>query len=231
MKKLNLASLSFLFCLAQVMYADNITISQTSGNIYLNQELLDYLPAVKGQNEPVVGYNALDIGWGSGNGIDEIFATSFIFNPLVSVNSAFLTLNLTPKGTTTDELLFADNQSVRGEGYLNACFYGNPYLKNLPNDVTTSITFNLLSMPFTDPLRHEKGVVDLSNLLLDGDLHFVYADDAIIHSATLMIDGTLYSNTPVPTPESDAFPLLFIGLFIVFLAGSKHKTGIFSRIV
>ena len=129
MKKPTLALLSILFCLTQVIYADFITITQSSGNIYLDQELLNYLPAVKGQNEPVVGYEASDIGWGSGNGIDEIFATSFIFNPLVSVNSAFLTLNLTPKGTTTDEILFADNQSVRGLGYPNACFYGNPYLK------------------------------------------------------------------------------------------------------
>jgi len=171
---------------------------------------------------------------GSGDGLDEIVAFSFIYTPISEVETAYLILDLTPKGASTDEVLFSDNSSVRGYRYTGSKFYGNPILKTTSYGVRTSVTFNLQHLPYCTPYMTFVGYEDVSSLLKDGTFNVVYADDAIIHSARLIINGTaggtIYPPPPPPPPspssdvdEPETFILLIIGM-ILFALSQRKKT-------
>lgn len=138
-----------------------------------------YIAGVRG-TDPKIGFNGVDIGQGKGDGVDEIVPFSFTY-PVPDAKraeSALLTLDLTPKHSliTTDELLFFDNASKRG---YDSQFYGREELAKLTVDQRQEVTLNLRS------IGNDKQ--DLRDLLNDGRLDVVYADDAIVHGAQLEI--------------------------------------------
>ncbi len=193
--------------------ADVIDITLNKNPPYITPELAAYLPTVNASYEPNVGFNAVNIGRGTGDGYNEVVAFSFVFQPLTEIESAYLTIDMTAKGTGTDALLFADNNSLRGEGLPGVKFYGNPILKTLQSNVRTSVTFDLSHLSFTDPRRNPVGFEDLTSLLFDGDFNVVYADDAIIHSARLQINGSYNPSHNVDEPNM----LLLVAMGTVFL--------------
>ncbi len=166
----------------------------------LSAELKAYRPKVNDkENEPLVGFKGEDIGEGKGDGVDEIVAFSFRFPAYHHVTKARLILDLTPGDDliTSDELLFADNTSIRGPG---GQAYGRQVLDDLTDGVRKTVTFDLLS------IDTESGhPADLNGLLVDGDLDVVYADDAIIHSARLVISGD-DSDHQQPTVVANPLP-------------------------
>lgn len=177
----------------------NFTISLLSDTPVISNELQNYLPTVQG-TDPLVGFNGANIGQGAGNGLDELVAFSFLFPQLDSVQSAQLTLELQSFGTSTDELLFQDNASIRGA---NSKFYGNDVLSAIPSGSTQFVTFDLANIDTT------QGSENLLNLLLDGDLNIVYADDAIIKQAQLTVDATISTltvDTLVDEDDGDLSP-------------------------
>lgn len=137
---------------------------------------------------------------GDGDGVDQVTAFSFTFEPPKTVTKAELILEMTPKDAliTSDELLFADNQSVRGS---DGQAYGRQVLNKLAVGKETSVTIDLLNID-TNSGKPE----DLKKYLADGFLGVVYADNAIIHSARLYVDGD-YSDhqqrTVTPNPLGD----------------------------
>jgi hypothetical protein len=195
-------------------FADIIDITLNKNPPYMTPELAAYLPTINASYEPNVGFNAVNLGRGSGDGWDEVVAFSFVFQPLTEVESAYLTIDMTAKGTDTDALLFADNSSKRGEGSPGVKFYGNSILKNLNENVRTSVTFDLSHLSYTDPVRNPVGFEDLRPYLLDGDFNVVYADDAIIHSARLQINGS-YNPPPQNVDEPDVVIMLTVGIFLL----------------
>ena len=187
-----------------------------------NEELLEYLVTVKGDREPVVGFNAEDIGWGTGTGVNELVAFAFEFGELEYVKTAELILELTPKGTGTDELLFADNASIRGKDVDGSKFYGNQELKTLPRNVQTSVCFDLGAVSYTNEQRVFQGYEDLTEYLLDGDLGIVYADDAIIHSAQLVMKCKFKKDHPPhAVPEGGTTGMLLMGIVMVGVLRSE----------
>ena len=155
-------------------------------------QLASYIPTISAgpPGEPRVGFNAADIGEGSGTGVNELFAFSFVFDHLSVIDSASLTLDITAKGTSTDHLLFADNDSVRGFGVTNFKGYGHDLIKDLAFNSRTLVTFDLSSIGITDPFFTPAGSEDLRFLLTDGAFDVVFVDDAIIHSARLVVEST-----------------------------------------
>ncbi len=121
--------------------------------------------------------------FGGGDGVDQVTGFSFTFEPPKTITKAELILDLTPKNShiTSHELLFADNQSVRGS---DGQAYGRQVLNKLAVGKETSVTIDLLNID-TNSGKPE----DLKKYLADGILGVVYADDAIIHSARLYVDG------------------------------------------
>ncbi|HEY9646231.1 MAG TPA: lectin-like protein [Chroococcidiopsis sp.] len=153
--------------------------------------LLDYISLNSSLGEPKVGFNGFDLGQGTGDGRNEVVGFSFNFKPFQSIQSASLTLDLTLSDGSTDELLFADNSSIRGAFVSGAKFYGNKLLSPIHGS-HQSITFDLTHM---DTVVNGNTSVagppeNLSPYLLDGTFDVAYADDAIIHSARLQIVGT-----------------------------------------
>jgi hypothetical protein len=71
--------------------------------------------------------------------------------------------------------------------------------------------------------RNPVGYEDLTQFLYDGDFNVVYADDAIIHSARLQINGN-YNPPPQNVDEPDAIILLMAGLFFSLCVGA-NKSG------
>ncbi len=220
-------------------FADIIDITLNKNPPYITPELAAYLPTINAIYEPNVGFNAVNIGRGTGDGINEVVAFSFVFQPLTEIECAYLTIDMTAKGTSTDALLFADNNSKRGEGYPGVVFYGNPILKTLQTNVRTSVTFDLSHLAYTDPNRHPVGFEDLTSLLFDGDLNVVYADDAIIHSARLQINvNPPPTPTPLPPPplpphnvdEPGTLIMLISGMFLVvgIVLNRKEKKFLFN---
>jgi hypothetical protein len=209
--------------------ADIIDITLNKNPPYITPELAAYLPMIKASYEPSVGFDAVNIGRGTGDGIDEVVAFSFVFQPLTKIKSAYLTIDMTAKGTDTDALLFADNFSKRGEGYPGVVFYGNPILKTLQTNSRTLVTFDLSHLSYTDPNRHPVGFEDLTSLLVDGDLNVVYADDAIIHSASLQIKGS-YNPPPQNVDEPGTCVLLIAGMFLIVFIVLNSKEKMFCLI-
>lgn len=217
--------------------ADIIDITLDSNPIYISDELEAYLPIASTASwEPYIGFNGVDIGQGAGNGVDEVVAFSFVFTPIADIDNAYLTLELTPHGTSTDELVFADNNSVRGAGLPGAKFYGNTLLEALPSGVRTSVTFDLMAMDYSDPYGNFIGYEDLSIYLHDGDFNVVYADDAIIHSARLQINtgydpgngnggGNGNGNQGHHVPEPSMLMSLVAGLLMLLLMYVKKQTA------
>ncbi|OUC14551.1 MAG: hypothetical protein B0A82_11480 [Alkalinema sp. CACIAM 70d] len=160
-----------------------LDITLTSNTPPISPELTAYIPTVKG-TDPLIGFNGTNIGEGSGDGINELVPFSFTFPIFKSIQSARLTLDLTAgeELIETDELLFADNNSMRG-----VKSYGNALLSKIPSGTRQTVTFDLLN------IDTNAGKENLKDLLLDGDLNIVYADDAIIHSARLEVAGS-YQN-------------------------------------
>lgn len=218
---------SLVACTAMNVCADMIDITLNSNPAYVSDELEAYLHYAHGSYEPLVGFDAVNIGDGKGNGIDEVVACSFVFQPLTIIDNAYLTIDLTPFGTSTDELLFADNMSIRGSGETGAKFYGNTRLEALRSGVRTSLTFDLAQMDYSNPNGTYSGIEDLRVFLRDGDFNVVYADDAIIHSARLRINTgfielpPLFPPTPpVPpcnVPEANVSSLLMMSLMFTVL--------------
>ncbi len=203
-------AVSFIF--TTNIYADIIDITLNENPPFITPELSAYLPTVNSSNEPNVGFDAVNIGRGTGDGIDEVVAFSFVFQPLTKIESAYLTIDMTARGTYTDELLFADNSSVRGG--IAAKFYGNPIFKSLSTNERTSVTCDLSHLPITDQNLNPVGFEDLTSLLFDGDLNVVYADDAIIHSAQLIINGS-YNPPPQSVDEPGTFVMLITGMLLL----------------
>lgn len=158
----------------------------------LSLELQEYLPSVQG-GQPLVGFDGADLGQGKGDGVDEVVAFSFTFPAYTAITSAQLILDLTPKNDliTTDRLLFADDTigSVP-----TGTHYGNDQLKDLTVDKRATVNFDLLSF-VPDPKAPTP-----ADWLKDGDLNVVYTDDAIIHSARLVVRGTI---DPFGPPGND----------------------------
>lgn len=149
---------------------------------------------------PGVGLN----GDTPGDGVDELVAFSFRFPKIESIDKATLTLILTPHGTSTDQIFFADDWTEGNKGY------GNDLLQNLGWGNRTTVTFDLLKID-----RYDNNIIyDLSTLLSDGDLDVLYGDDAIIHSATLTVSGT-------PEPAT----MLLLGIGLIGVVGLRRKFG------
>ena len=196
-----------------------LTIDITlTGNVpYVSPDLSTYLydpeiGALKtGTGFDYVGFNGYpraDYDNGTyrkpGDGVDEIVAFSFRFNPFKSVTSATLKLGLTPKHRliNTDQLTFADNWTQPNKGY------GNDILKKLSvGNYYKKVSFDLTNMD----IYRTHLTQDLSHWLLDGDLDVVYGDDAIISYARLIITG---ESGPIPEPAS----MLLLGIGIAGLA-------------
>lgn len=157
-----LSSLFFLFTF--FIQADVIDITLIDNPPYFTDELSRYLTTVSNDIEPCVGFNAINIGDGKGDGHNEIIAFSFIFQPLTEIETAYLILDITPRGTSTDELLFADNWSIRGAGVAGERYYGNTILRTLPN-IRALVTFDLKHISFCDPSMEPVGFEDISYLL------------------------------------------------------------------
>jgi hypothetical protein len=231
-------TLPLIVLTAAMVSADIIDITLENHPAYISSELRSYLPFVNETNELRVGFDAANIGGGKGDGVNEEVAFSFVFQPITEIDNAYLTLDLTPHGTGSDELLFADNISVRGYGRTGAKFYGNTRLETLRSGVRTTITFDLQKMDFSTPGGSYLGIEDLSMYLMDGDLNVVYADDAIIHSARLRINTGFItlpplfpqrppSPPPIPpcnVPEADGHLLLLMGL--LFVGGAMRKNTV-----
>jgi hypothetical protein len=188
-----------------VVYADDAIIHNAQllvdGNLLIEAQEIDqtqissafdaYISTVRGPRDSLVGFdgNVID-GRGSeqngsiSNGVDEIVAFSFDLPNFLSVDDAHLILDITPKAAliTTDELLFANNNSIRGDG---GKAYGREQLSELTVDERETLVFDLRN------LGTSSGNEDLRGILDDGYLDVVYADDAIIHSAKLLINGNL----------------------------------------
>lgn len=206
-------------------FADIIDITLNKNPPYITPELAAYLPTISASYEPNVGFNAVNIGSGAGNGIDEVVAFSFVFQPLTEIESAYLTIDMTAKGTDTDALLFADNASKRGEGLPGVKFYGNTVLKTLQTNVRTLVTFDLSYLSYTDPHRHPVGFEDLTSLLFNGDLNVVYADDAVIHYARLQINGS-YNPPSQNVDEPGTVIMLTAGIFLLICFVMIRKTAL-----
>jgi hypothetical protein len=233
-KPLTPISSLFIVLTAGSVSADFIDITLLSNPPYANNELSLYLPTVSTRSEPPVGFNGVNIGNGNGDGRDEVVGFSFIFQPITQIETAYLTIDLTPYGTSTDELLFADNNTVRGYGLPGAKYYGNTQLKALSRSVRTSITFDLKNLDYFESYRGVFGTEDLSLYLRDGDFSVVYADDAIIHSARLRIYTGLIElppllpPTPVQVPEPSTIMLLLTGclpFLIVMIMKFMKRVG------
>jgi hypothetical protein len=135
---------------------------------------------------PQVGFGASDRGQGAGDGVDEIVPFSFKFNRFQKVNFARLTLELTPKDAlvTTDALNFADV----GLDFA----YGRATFQKLGSSIGQRVTvaFDLGNVDEIETVNERStGFRDLREFLRDGTLDVVYADDAIIHRAFLVIEG------------------------------------------
>ena len=184
----------------------SISISANAGNAFVLQILSNNVPPVSNDlsvfakayadtrapgEDIFIGFNRADRGMGAGDGIDEMVPFSFKYPALSEITSATLELDITPKSSLigTDALVFADL------GDLTVGF-GNDRLQSLRVNRRRLLRFNLLNIQksFTDgtPI----GVVDISPYLLDGDFDVIYLDDAIIHRATLRINGV--AQKPVP---------------------------------
>lgn len=177
------------FCLAQARLAnaDTYTIQLNSNPPPMNSELEEYYPTIL-VGQILVGFNGADIGMGSGNGINENIGCSFEYPVLDDVSSATLIIELTAgndPGIITDALLFADNNSPRGGP--DGLAYGNTQLSELNSNESATIEFDLMNL---EGLSGSGLSYDLTEYLLDGSFSVVYADDAFIHSMTLVITGT-----------------------------------------
>jgi hypothetical protein len=165
---------------ALILPVDEVVINiELSGNLTpISDDLANFIALDPNQ---ITGFNGTDIGDGPGDGVDEIVPFSFVFPQFSSISSAMLTLILTPKvGITTDNIIIADN-FTRDPGF------GNDLLKILTVDKIAQVTFDLANIDiYPDSPTKE----DLTHFLLDGDLDVVFADDALLHSATLSIIGT-----------------------------------------
>ncbi|HEX2957936.1 MAG TPA: hypothetical protein VHO70_13970 [Chitinispirillaceae bacterium] len=218
----NVIFLAVSFIFTTNIFADVIDITLNNNPPYMTQELSTYLPTVNASNEQNVGFDAVDIGRGTGDGKNEVVAFSFVFQKLTEVESAYLTIDMTAKGTYTDELLFADNSSVRGG--IGAKFYGNSIFKTLNANDRTLVTCDLSHLSITDQDMNPVGFEDLTSLLFDGDLNVVYADDAIIHSARLQING---SNNPQNVDEPGTFVMLIAGMLLLTCIVLNRKEKMF----
>jgi hypothetical protein len=135
------------------------------------------------------------------NGSDDFIALTFKYEKFATIDSAILTLDLTPMnlGIDTDSLiLFADFglffPSLKGQ-------WGNETLADLSVGERTTVVFDLSA------ISTSTGDFDILPTLINRpNLNFIYQDDALIHSATLKISG-------VPVPEPSSLLLILIGLF------------------
>ena len=132
-----------------------------------------------------VGFNQTNIGGGPSEGNNEKIPFSFVFPPFASIRTAELELELTPNGAvSTDFLLFADMRLPAHAAY------GNAVLDGLTGSLSTTVLFDLKHIDKVNVFTLDHlGKVDISDALLDGTLDVVYADDAIVHRATLIIRG------------------------------------------
>jgi len=175
----------------------------------LSTEMQDYIPSIIGP-QMIVGLNGYDLGFGEGDGRDELVPISFDFVPFTEIDSAFLKVGITPGHSlvTSDVLLFADNSSIRSTA-------GNDYGNNLLHSLTVGeyydIVFNIAEL---EGKFGSGNIYDLTNLLLDGDFNVVFGDDVYIHYAQLMVSGT-----PTPAPPA----LLLLGSALIGLAGFRRK--------
>jgi hypothetical protein len=187
-------SVAVLVICATVLHAVALTSSSVAGEIDIllatnpppvTEELGQYLSTVQPPSHPLVGFNGADVGQGSGTGVDEFVAFSFVFDPIPKIQSATLTVDLTPRhrAIRSDNFHFADNSSPwSGDADVG---YGNELISPLTVGVRTVIDFDLRNLPG----HYGSGLsYDVTDLLLDGDFNVVYADDAIIHSARLRIE-------------------------------------------
>jgi hypothetical protein len=133
---------------------------------------------------PFVGFRGADRGQGPGNGVDEDVPFSFTFPRFKKITQARLGLTLTPG----DALVNTDALNFAQVGLDFA--YGRAELANLKVGTTTIIVFDLGNIDEIETVNERStGNRDLRNFLLGGHLDVVYADDAIIQSAFLSIEG------------------------------------------
>ncbi len=183
MQKLNLLVI-VIICLPGRVGAQSVDILLDSNPPPVSQALMDYAEAVRSDQQIIVGFSGGDIGFGPGDGNEEIVPFLFTFPPMLNIQSARLDLDLTPRNTyiTTDELMPVDVGDVT-----HAWSLGNRELSQLAVGVRTMVSFDLQAI---GGHRDSSSVYDLRPYLMDGDLGIVFGDDALIHSARLRLSGT-----------------------------------------
>ncbi len=161
-----------------------------SDNLAIYVREIDTETSLTGTGNPIgtdrtVGFNQTNIGGGPGMGNNEKIPYSFVFPPFASIRTAQLEIELTPNGAIfTDFLLFADRRLPEHAGY------GNAVLNGLAGSSRVTVLFDLKQIDKVDVFTQDHlGTADVSDALLDGTLDVIYADDAIVHRATLIIRG------------------------------------------
>jgi len=159
-----------------------------------------------------------DIGWGTGDGLNEAVPYTLEFGVFNSICSASLEIEYSfgDELLVTDHLLFADNISVLLP-LEESLLYGNPEFVDQGHPNGGTIRLDLTRLGTNLGRLGEYEFVDVRELLLDGELHVVSLDDHIVHGVRLEITGERGACNPADLAEP--FGLLDLADINAFTAG------------